>query len=171
MVGVQKVSNTSAFQQSENRINVCACTQLQHTRTVEWAFKGMAMWFRLCLCSSVCTITRGTIQSIHFSWTMFCECVCVRDSMRVGRLSHSIKIKTSKLLQKVKSGCSSQCRLAGWLLDWLAIHCIIVDSSSIYFLISLAFSLCPSVNSHDCLSPSFELKVTKHFSPTPICQK
>lgn len=44
MAGVQKVSNTSAFQQSENRINVCdSVVYGAYTPKMdEWAFKGMA---------------------------------------------------------------------------------------------------------------------------------
>lgn len=55
-----------------------------------------------------------------------CVCVCVC----LCRLSLSIEIKTSKLLQKVKS--------SGWLAN--TIHCIV--DSMVYFLPPLSLSLC-----------------------------
>lgn len=131
------MSNTSAFQQSENGM---------------YTFVYKPKWMDgLCGFGYICveTFAQYGHNSIYiFSFVTFeqcflslykCVCVCVC----LCRLSLSIEIKTSKLLQKVKS--------SGWLAN--TIHCIV--DSMVYFLpppslsLSIAFLLCPPINGHD----------------------
>lgn len=91
----------------------------------EWA--SQKEW--LCGFGYICVETlyytiRAAIQFIidfssfhldNVSWACVCVCACECVCVCVCRLSQSIEIKTSKLLQKVKPGYFSQCRLADWL--------------------------------------------------------